>query len=192
MKYTLKNYGVFVADRIRGFTIVETLVAISVLMIAIAGPLVVASKGLTGTNLSKDQMIAAYLAQESMEAVKNIRDNNLYNGYDWLSGLSSCTRNAPCDVSAIDGTSNNPSILSGCNGTSPCPIYLETNGYGHVNGAGAVATKFSRYTYIHDTQTYATACSSADECGVAVEVYWNEGNIPYNIVLRSQITSSIR
>jgi len=185
MKYTLKN---------QGFTIVETLVAISVLMIAIAGPLVVASKGLSGTNLSKNQMIAVYLAQESMESVKNIRDNNIYNGYEWLSGLSTCTRNSPCDVSAIDGTSNNPSISAGgCGlGPYPCPIYLETNGYGHVNGAGAVATKFTRYTYIHDTLSYTDACVSADECSVAVEVYWTEGTIPYNIVLTSQITSSIR
>jgi prepilin-type N-terminal cleavage/methylation domain-containing protein len=176
----------------RGFTIIETLVAITVLMIAIAGPLAVASKGLFGADLAKDQMIASYLAQESMESLKNIRDNNIYNGSDWLSGIGTCTRNSPCDVSAIDGVSNNPSVVNGCNGPLPCPIYLETNGYGHVNGAGARATKFTRYLYVHDTQSYTDACTSSDECSVAVEVYWTEGNLSYSIVLSSQITSSIR
>ncbi|MCX6715954.1 MAG: prepilin-type N-terminal cleavage/methylation domain-containing protein, partial [Candidatus Taylorbacteria bacterium] len=92
----------------RGFTIVETLVAITILMIAIAGPLVVASKSLFSSNLSKNQMVASYLAQESMEVVKNIRDNNLYLGQNWLQNgagsLSSCTKSNPCDASAIDGS----------------------------------------------------------------------------------------
>jgi Tfp pilus assembly protein PilV len=55
----------------KGFTIVETLVAVTILMISIAGPLTVANKGLLAAINAKDQMIASYLAQDAMEYVKN-------------------------------------------------------------------------------------------------------------------------
>jgi Tfp pilus assembly protein PilV len=50
-----------------GFTIVETLVAITILMIAIAGPLTIAQKGLTASTYARDQMIASFLAQDGLE-----------------------------------------------------------------------------------------------------------------------------
>ena len=174
-----------------GFTIVETLVAISVLMIAVAGPLVVASRGLFGADLARDQMIAAYLAQESMESFKNIRDNNIYtsDASNWLSGLNTYTYSNPGDISALDGSSNNPSIMSCTSGS--CRIYKETNGYGHVS-SGATATIFSRRFYVHDPPSRTASCSSSDECGVTVVVDWSEANVAYSIVLTSEITSTIR
>ncbi len=173
----------------KGFTIIETLVAITVLMIAVAGPLVVAGHGLFGARIAKDQMIASYLGQESMEAVKNIRDNNVYNGSNWLTSLSGCTLSAPCDASALDGSGQNPSLAT-CSG-GPCQIYSEANGYGHTPGGGAQATIFTRRFYMHDP-TGTGACASADECGATVEVYWNEGSIPYSVTFTSEITSTIR
>lgn len=179
----------------KGFTIVETLVAITILMIAIAGPLVVASKGLFGANLAKNQMTASYLAQESMEIVKNVRDNNLDSGLNWLNSLASCTFSAACDASAIDGVGTLPSIIpclgGNIGGSKPCPIYAETNGYGHTSGAGATATKFTRKFYIH-AATGSGACTSDDECGVTVLVFWDEGTTPYTVVLTSEITSTAR
>lgn len=171
----------------KGFTIVETLVAITVLMIAIAGPLVVASRGLVGASLSKNQMVASYLAQESMEAIKNIRDNNIYNGANWLTNLVGCTIAAPCDASAIDGASQMPSIKAGC--ASMCPIYIENNGYGHYDGAASI---FSRRFYLHEPDNTNSCQSIYDECGATVEVEWYEGPTLYRIAVNSAITSSLR
>lgn len=77
-----------------GFTLVEALVAISILMIAIASPMTLAQKGLSTATLSKDQMTATFLAQDAIEAVKNIRDQialdpNNESDIDWLQGRSS-------------------------------------------------------------------------------------------------------
>jgi len=81
----------------KAFTLVEALVAISILMIAIAGPMTLAQKGLSTASLSKDQMIASFLAQDGIEAVKNIRDQIAISssGGDWLEGtlLKNCMCN---------------------------------------------------------------------------------------------------
>lgn len=102
-----KNYGY-------GFTLVEALVAISILMIAIAGPMTLAQKGLSTATLSKDQMIASFLAQDGIEAVKNMRDQIALSktSGDWLTGtlLDNCL----CD--------DNEKI---CNFDSPTAVFCK-------------------------------------------------------------------
>jgi type II secretory pathway pseudopilin PulG len=93
----------------RAFTLIEALVAVSILMIAIAGPMTLAQKSLMSATLSKDQMIAGFLAQDGIEAVKNIRDQIARNtssgpGVNWLTGtapdgfLSPCICSSPSTV----------------------------------------------------------------------------------------------
>ncbi|OHA16307.1 MAG: hypothetical protein A2830_00175 [Candidatus Taylorbacteria bacterium RIFCSPHIGHO2_01_FULL_44_110] len=99
-------------DKDGGFTIVETLVAITVLMIAIAGPLVAANKSLTAALYAKNQMTASFLAQEAMELIKETKNNkfnlpNLYTFEDLFFTLSSG------EVIAIFDT---------CRNTTPCFI----------------------------------------------------------------------
>jgi type II secretory pathway pseudopilin PulG len=59
----------------KGFTIVETLVAITILMIAIAGPLTVANKAYTAALDARNVAIANNLAQEGLEELNNFKDN---------------------------------------------------------------------------------------------------------------------
>jgi prepilin-type N-terminal cleavage/methylation domain-containing protein len=73
----------------RGFTIIETLVAITILMIAIAGPLVAANKSLTAALYAKDQTTALYIAQQEIETIRNIKDNNIAALDNWLNGIGS-------------------------------------------------------------------------------------------------------
>ena len=58
-----------------GFTLVETLIAIAIMMIAIAGPMYTASRAILAAEISRDQLIASYLAQEGIEYVRMMRDN---------------------------------------------------------------------------------------------------------------------
>ena len=160
-------------------------------MIAISGPLVVASKGFAGAVTARNQMIASYLAQESMERIKNVRDNNISNALGWLDGFnigSTCNAsNNPCDISGIDS----PHLLTSgwsvlADGTATYPLVLVPNGYySHNTGtSGATATLFSRHFYL--TQI------SGDEYVANVFVRWNEGPTPYTMAISSVLINSQR
>jgi prepilin-type N-terminal cleavage/methylation domain-containing protein len=62
----------------RGFTIMETLVAILILLAVITGPLAFIQSGLRASFVARDQIVAFYLAQDAMEAIKNILDNTYF------------------------------------------------------------------------------------------------------------------
>jgi len=69
-----------------GFTLLEALVAVSILMVAVVAPITVAQKGLSSATYSKSQMIASYLAQDAIEYIKNIRDQvSIRNSFEWAS-----------------------------------------------------------------------------------------------------------
>lgn len=56
-----------------GFSMVEVLVAISILLLATVGPMTIAARSLQYSQFSGEQNTAFFLAQEGIEAVFNIR-----------------------------------------------------------------------------------------------------------------------
>lgn len=90
-----------------GFTLLETLVALSVLIAALVGPVSLITRGILSSSFSKNKIIAANLAQEGLEFVRAIRDNNII--CDHLRGSSSYPwNNDPTDIRPNGG-----SILNG-------------------------------------------------------------------------------
>lgn len=67
----------------KGFTIIEALVAITILVMSVTGPLALAAKGLALSGYAKDEITAFYLASEAIDVVRNIRDSNT-QGATWL------------------------------------------------------------------------------------------------------------
>jgi type II secretory pathway pseudopilin PulG len=107
----------------RGFTIMETLVAIFILLISITGPMVFSQNGLRAAFQSRDQVTAFYLAQDAVEYVKNMRDHNILSSgsANWLDGLSDCIADDPadygCTLDASLDVSGGDSPITDC--TSP-------------------------------------------------------------------------
>ncbi|MCX5711452.1 MAG: prepilin-type N-terminal cleavage/methylation domain-containing protein, partial [Candidatus Omnitrophica bacterium] len=67
----------------KAFTLVETLVAISIFSASILGLLAILSQGISDTGYAKKKMTADYLAQEGIEYLRNMRDTFvLYNATD--------------------------------------------------------------------------------------------------------------
>lgn len=73
----------------------ETLVAISILMLVIAAPLELAVKSIGYTSVSQNQIVAYYLAQEGMEFVNAKIKSNKIQERHWLVGLARVV-GAPC------------------------------------------------------------------------------------------------
>ncbi len=76
-----KNYK----NKKRGFTLIETFVAITILMIAVLGPLSLLSSALKNASYVQNEIIATYLAQEGLELVLDLRNNGPLS-YDGASG----------------------------------------------------------------------------------------------------------
>lgn len=165
-----------------GFTIVETLVAIAILMIAIAGPLVVANKSLTAALYAKDYAIGSFLAQEGVELIRNFKDNGT-NGFS----VANLRNAAICDVSTekcrIDIST--PSIGNCLSGD--CTLYTvpTRNGYAYSTGeSNQEKTIFSR-------SFYAEKVTGTDkEVKVTVRVWWNEGTVLNEVVINSQMVEN--
>ncbi len=117
----------------RGFTLVESLVAITILMIGVVGPLVIAARGISDGLFAQNQLAANYLAQEGMAVLINLRDQNLARREnDWLQGI---------DVNVCSGQDCGINVQSGsidvCSTNTPCKlVYNKGQGlYTHPNDA---------------------------------------------------------
>lgn len=63
----------------RGYSLVEVLVAISILLIAIIGPITIAVKSLQSSFYAREETTALFLAQEGVEGIVAIRNETLVN-----------------------------------------------------------------------------------------------------------------
>lgn len=206
MKFSLKR-------NTEGFTLIEALVAISILMIAIASPMSLAQKGLSTATQSKDQMIAAFLAQDAVEAVKNIRDQIAVSQTtgDWLTGtvLNDCI----CNLSSVENCNlDNTVNLIYCTIDTASPTWItsalsiskalipqiplkisytapDINGlkhflkYDYVGLNGGEDSKFVRYTTI----VKDPSGSNPNEALVKVRVTWNSPQGPQKIDIQDFI-----
>lgn len=97
-----------------GFTLLEALVAISIIMVSVVAPITISQKGLSSAVYTKNYMLASYLAQDAMEYIKNKRDYVTINNdqLDWenLSILDYCLVGANeigskyCQIDTVTGT----------------------------------------------------------------------------------------
>ena len=171
-----------------GFTLLETLVAISILITAIVGPLTLAAQTIRSQQVAKYNLIAANLAQEGAEFIRNYRSNNILywriakrdamlagnpNPPDplehWIDGMDECF-NSGCGIDAwyVDAPS-----LPSCPG-GVCELFYDqsSNLYTHINCAGCETTPFRRAVLIK-TVPEGTPIATADEVRVRVTVSWS-------------------
>lgn len=167
----------------RGFTLVETLVAIGILVIAITGAFSASQSGLSSYLLSKNQIIAFNLAQESMEQIRALRDENKMNGNNWLQGFAASAGD-PCypggsKICTTDAVTYTV-ISCGATGTGPCNVIRQdpaTSAYGY--NAAWTPTGFRREIQI--------SAISANEISVLVTVSWSKGIVNRQFKIRENL-----
>lgn len=72
-----------------GYTLLETIIALAVIMGAIAGPYSLATRGILSSLASKNKLAAFNLSQEGIELVRKIRDDNVLSGANWGTDIAS-------------------------------------------------------------------------------------------------------
>lgn len=145
----------------RGFSLLETIVAISILTLALLGPLALAAFALRSASLSENEVIAFNLAEEGMEFVINKRDSNIFAGAgNWLEGLANCQSANGCFV---DVTNNSVRTCS-----ANCPFLKRNTSSGLYNYVSGSDTIFRRKV------TLESVSSNSDERKVKVSVSWAE------------------
>lgn len=172
------NTLVHKSSSVSGFTLVETLVAIVVLLLAIVGPYQIATRSLFAAGLARDQITAYYLAQEPIEYLRNLRDRNglLANGA-WLNGLSDCISPNKCYID----TFNESTDVCG-DGLCATPLsYFPTPGVYAYAGVGT--QQQSQFTRV----TQMTQINGNIEYAIAVTVSWSRGGINRTFTIREHI-----
>ena len=71
----MRNYTTHRPHTTQGFTLVETLVAIAVLLLIIIGPITAAQKGIQQAYYANEQLSAVFLAQEAIESIRQRGDD---------------------------------------------------------------------------------------------------------------------
>src|SRR3989344_8329238 len=186
-----------------GFTLIETLVAIAVLVLSVTAPLEIAAKALFSAFHARNQITAYYLASEAIEYIKNARDTTFLNdvlnearpiqdNQDWLLGLENCKRtsggNEECYIDTTVPFDPYASALSNeavkscpadIGGDVVCPK-LQYNpdtglwGYDAIgNVTQAPETKFTRKIYIPPQSNNG---GSQDEVLIKATIEWAGAN----------------
>ena len=171
----------------KGFTLVETLVAIAILLLVVIGPITVAQKGIKSAFYANEQVTAVFLAQEAIEAIRGLRDTNALRAYandtdetwDWYGFLPASCLYSGSDITSgcafdpedgdFDVCSNNCMLNLDMGGSDSGKYSYESNGDDQPSG-------FTRKVYVIPDGT--------NGLHVRVSVTWNSstfassGNTP--------------
>jgi len=171
----------------QGYSLIEVLIALTILMIAIVAPITIAIKSLESSTYSLEQNTAVFLAQEAISLIEAARNEkalqNLNDGQfddiepywdDWVAALNPCRTSSGhgCNFGAgyfgafVDSSEN---ILSCSADGQNCRMYRNPDWPNPVYragvGVGGVATPFTRRVFL-DSSTDA-------ELVIRVVVEWD-------------------
>lgn len=152
MKYLSSNQG--------GFSLVEVLVAVTILLLVMAGPMRVLTSATNSTTYSSEQIVAYFLAQEGLELVQQGRDNQalvyfqdvIYGAPPLPSPWSQFATNftdcipGPCGVTPIN--TGQMFAVTPCSTLTDCRLYLNATAgdrarYTHTS-TGNTVTPYTR------------------------------------------------
>jgi len=165
LKFKIKNLK-FSA----GFTLVEALVALSILIVGIISGFILVTKALYDVTIIQDRLTASFLAQEGIELVRQIRDSNYVGGtVSWDDNLSNGTSTISANINTkvIKLTpDSDPSY-------DPYLYYHEDIGLYNHDSSGGNKTSFQRVINIFPVNN--------DEIRVQSIVTWKSRNISFEI-----------
>ena len=169
----------------KGFSLVETLVAITLLLLIMVGPLAITSRTSSSATFASEQVVASFLAQEGLEIVQKARDDTVLSSTflggtqatawtNFVSAYSSCVSSDGCRIE-LDSAGAVVAPQS-CSTIANCLLYLNTASgarsmYTH-SSAGLTATPYTRVIKITSV--------NSNEVKVESIVTWRTGSLIAN------------
>lgn len=180
----------------KGFTLVEVLVSISILLVVILGPMTIAQKGMQNAYFASERVTAVFLAQEAMEYFEHERNEAALQKFRQYTGgaaapdtwakfrdntFAACRTNNGCDVDLYAGTVHECSDASDCNLKKYVGNTTHNRMYGYYTGWGT--SPFTRK--IHLDTPPGIPLASTEEVAITIEVTWTgAGAYPRTVVLQ--------
>lgn len=185
-------HSIFNAPHSKAFTLLETMIAVTLLAVAIVAPISLTSQSLGSAYYARDQITAFYLAQEALEGVRNVRDSNiLYNSQvpsgssvNLLNGLPSFTG----QPYTIDVRINPPTMTLcstyGLPGGVCTPLTTDDTLYGYGLAKPTIYTRTLISCYVQSDGSCNGTVS--DEVRITASVTWRTGGIQTRTVSVSE------
>lgn len=175
-----------------GFTLIETMIAVFILVIAMQGMLGLIASSLFSARYAKNDITANYLIEEAVDYIRNNRDtiafqqndpvtstgwSNFLNNYGYPNSLCFSTLNGcKMDITPDNMSSQPITSCDGSNhgfGTVRCEVFNydenNSNNFYTYNPTGSVKSNFKRQIVM--------SLASSDELNIKVTVEWLNGNL---------------
>jgi len=153
----------------RGFTILEVMFSIAVIVLALGAVLTLASFSASIIPITSQKLIATYLAQEGIETVRNIRDSNWLRDINWR-GAAEIGLVPNGDFEADYGSSGLVQVYGG--------NFLRIDSNGYYNYTSGNQTKFQRKISVSDN---ADADPATEDIKIVSLVMWQEKQRNYSV-----------
>lgn len=160
-----------IKNRNCGFSLLETTVAVAILVAAVIGPLTLASSSIKSSSQAKNNLAAAGLAQEGVELMRNFRAKNVFEGSVWTAGMDSCFSASGCQIDAATLE------IAACGASCSNLNFNQSSGlYSYGSGAPTIFIR-----------TISIEAISADEIKIKVLVAWQERFGPQKFTLEEYL-----
>lgn len=177
----------------KGYSLVEVLVAVAILMLAIVGPLTIAAKSIQSTQYARQQVTAFFLAQEGITAVRVIRNDAALayltpssptpNPWTWMGGnMTNCFDPWGCNIDFSSATPIN-NVVS-CVSSANCLLYMNTTGARKplykTSASGGTASPYTRTIKLSQ---------AGDEVSIESKVEWPSNLLggTQSVILQSSV-----
>ncbi len=189
----------------RGLGFIEMIAALGVIVTGVIAGLTLTTFNLTSSNISESKLLAANLAREAIEVIRNKRDSNwLTTINDWNQGiLIAPTVNYRLIVSFNEVTNTwvFDDGLFDIEDCLNCQIYFDPDSGIYTHNVGDnILTNFKRIVTLREIcwqapiktesiQPYGDHCPGDTLAGYYLEaqVTWTESNIPYDLTIVDKI-----
>jgi len=151
----------------KGFTILEAIFTFTIIVVGFSGVMTLILNTSRYSQINNYNLVAAYLAQEGLELVRNIRDSNWVDGNEWNYGIDNRSYIIDYNDNSLNSEISDPYL------------YIDNGFYSH-DRSGA-KTIFQRVIEI-------STCDTTGDCIIASStVSWSDFGITRSITVSERL-----